>query len=76
MEKQPDIDPCPGGPHLPPDAERLGLTSLTAPGVAFAASLTSSHRRPMNRVMAWMAAVIIGVPVLFAIVVMAIYSLR
>lgn len=40
------------------------------------ASLTSSRRRPMNRVMAWMAVVIIGVPVVLAIVVIAVYALR
>ena len=39
-------------PHLPPEAERMGLMPVTAPELAFASALRPDKR--LHRVLAWL----------------------
>lgn len=49
---------------LPPDAERMGLSAWTAPGLALASTL--DPRRRSSRILAWMMLLMVLGPVLWA----------
>lgn len=56
----------PGG-HLPPDAQKMGLTHHVPDGALldFAGNLDGA--KPLHRITAWVLLVVFGLPVVFAI---------
>jgi len=59
------LNPLPTGSPLPEDAQRMGLTPLTAPELALASALRPEKR--LHRIAAWVLLLLILAPVLLAI---------